>query len=40
MMVMKMSFLDKSRKKADEDAKRAAEAARKEYVEKATKKMG
>jgi hypothetical protein len=36
--LMKMSSLDKAKKKAEEDKKRA-EAAKKEYVEKTTKKM-
>jgi hypothetical protein len=35
---MKMAFSDKAKKKAEEDKKRA-EAAKKEYVEKTTKKM-
>jgi hypothetical protein len=35
---MKMPFQDKAKKKVAEDAKRA-EAAKKEYVEKTTKKM-
>jgi hypothetical protein len=36
--VMKMSFSDKAKKKAEEDKKRV-EAAKKEYIEKTTKKM-
>jgi hypothetical protein len=34
-----MSFSDKAKKKAEEDAKRFIEAAKKEYIEKTTKKM-
>jgi hypothetical protein len=34
-----MSFSDRAKKKAEEDAKKAADAAKKEYVEKTTKKM-
>ena len=35
--VMKMSFSDKSKKKTEEDTKRALEAAKKEAVEKTKK---
>jgi len=34
-----MSFSDKPKKKAEEDTKRSIEAAKKEYIEKTTKKM-